>query len=269
MSSQPEWFIPDYPPLKSNDLVGRAAVEGQIVTYPKIVRTMTDTPINNQTIGNVSFMLFSEPKKTKNGHPIYGFLKLRGNWNSEPQATFEASKIIREVDSKYPVKLAPVGYWVPITEDEESAKTKTDVRMKEEELQLRDEAVKEKEAESRRVQRELHEKSEELKHGGDIYDDPTSLKYYSMRMVTSLRLKEEYDRLEKQLSGMKVTMNKVHKELSDIESKYNSYKDDWVECYNIERQKSGIPDFCPSLEFLEYHQEEMNRFQNQEGEREM
>jgi len=252
MSSAPEWLIPNYPALKSNDLVGRAAVEGQLVPYPKIVRTMTDPPVNNQSIGNISFILFNEPKKTKSGKPIYGFCKLRGNWNGEQQATFEASKIIREVDSKYPIKLAPVGGWVPITEDEDASKEKLDVRMKEEEIQLRDEAVKEKEAENRRIQREIQDRAEELKKG-DIYDDPTSLTYYSMRMVTELRLIEERERQLKQLAGVEDNIRKVQEELAKLEVKHPSYKEDWIERYNEERRKSGIPDFCPSEGFLDAH----------------
>lgn len=245
-------IIPDYPPLKSNDLVGRATVEGQLIPYPKIIRTMTDPPVMNQSVGNISFMLFNEPKKTKSGKPIYGFCKLRGNWNGEQQATFEASKIIREVDSKHPIKLAPVGVWVPITEDEDSSKEKIDVRMKEEEIQLRDEAVKEKEAENRRIQREIQERAEELKKG-DIYDDPTSLTYYSMRMVTELRLIEEKERQMRQLASVEDNIRKVQEELARLEAKHPSYKDDWIERYNEERRKSGIPDFCPSEGFLDAH----------------
>lgn len=252
----PEWYLPEYPPLKSHDLVGRASVEGQLVTYPKIVRTLADPPINNQTIGNVSFMLFDEPKKTKNGKNMYGFFKLRGVWNGEQQAKFEASKIIREIDSKYPIKLSPVGVWLPITEDEDASKDKIDVKIKENEIHLRDEAAKEKEAENKKIQRELEEREKELK-SGDIYDDPASLKYYSMRMITSLRLREERSRLLKQLSSIDTNITKVNKELLGLERTNPQYKDEWVECYNIERRKSGIPDFCPDEEFIKYHEESL------------
>lgn len=264
MSSTPDWFIPDYPALKSNDLVGRTAVEGQLTPYPKIVRTMTDPPVNNQSIGTISFMLFSEPKKTKAGKPIYGFCKLRGNWNGEQQATFESSKIIREIDSKYPIKLAPVGVWVPITEDEDAAKEKIDVRMKEEEMHLRDEAIKEKEAEHRKIQRELKERADELRKG-DVYDDPTSLTYYSMRMVTELRLVEERERQIRQLSSVEDNIRKVQEELARLEAKHPSYKDQWVDRYNEERRKSGIPAFCPSEAFLDAHNDAVKRIVSEMG----
>ena len=265
MASTPDWYIPDYPPLKSSDLVGKAAVEGQIVTYPKIVRTVVDPPINNQSIGNISFMLFSEPKKTKNGKPMYGFVKLRGIWNGEQQAKYEASKIIREIDSKYPIKISPVGVWLPITEDEDASKDKIDVKIKDDEVHLRDEVVKEKEAEQRKIQRELDERKRELE-SGDIYDDPTSLKYYTMRMVTLIRLREEKDRLIKQLSSIDVNLDKVNHDLFNLEKSHPNYNDDWIECYNIERRKSGIPDFCPDSEIAKYREEIFRKMKSEKCE---
>jgi hypothetical protein len=124
--------------------------------------------------------------------------------------------------------------------------------MNEEELHLRDQAVKDKEDERKRIQRELQERTEELK-SGDIYDDPTSLKYYSMRMVTELRLIEELERQQRQIQGVKDNIEKVRNELAELESTHPSYIEDWVECYNIERRKSGIPDFCPSEDFMSEH----------------
>lgn len=261
MSETPNWFIPDYPPLKSSDLVGKAAVEGQIVTYPKVVRTTADPPIINQTIGNVSFMLFDQPKKTKSGKPIYGFLKLRGTWNGEQIARAEASKIIREVDSKFPIKLSPIGMWVPITEDEDSAREKIDVKTNEEEIQLRDEATREKNMERKKIQQDLEERRKELEESGDIYDDPTSLRYYTMRMVTSIRLREEKIRLMKQLSDIDINVDKVNRDLYNLEKIHSEYKNEWVDCYNIERRKSGIPDFQPDEGFINYHIDHLKKLE--------
>lgn len=261
MSESPNWYIPDYPPLKYSDLVGRAAVEGQIVTYPKVVRTTADPPIINQTIGNISFMLFDQPKKTKSGKPIYGFLKVRGAWNGEQIARSEASKIIREVDSKFPIKLSPIGMWVPITEDDDSAKEKIDVKTNEEEIQLRDEAIREKNAERRKIQHDLEERRKELEEGGDVYDDPTSLRYYTMRMVTSIRLREEKIRLTKQLSDIEINVDKVNRDLYKLEKTHPEYKEEWVDCYNIERKKSGIMVFVPDEEFIKYHDENIKKLE--------
>jgi len=247
-SKAPEWLVPLYPPLKGDDAVGKAAVEGQMVHYPKVVRTMTDPPLVGQRLSCVSFMLFKEPKKLSNGVPVYGYIKMRGNWADESQATFEASKIIKEVDSKYQVRVAPTGAWVPITDEQAFIKDVIEVRTSKEQILLHDEAAKEKMAEERRIKNEIREREEELKNDGDIYDDPTSLTYYSMRRVTEKTLIESRDRQINQLESTHQILYKVRKELKKLEIDHPDYIDKWIDRYNEERHKAGIPDFVPSEE---------------------
>jgi len=165
----PSWLIPSYPPLKSDDDVGKAAIEEQVYSYPKVVRQQTDPPIVGQHYGNVSFMLFDAPRMC-DGKPVYGFVKIRGNHESQEVAYKDACRIVREVDSKYQVRIAPVGSWVPITENDRAVKEVFDVRESDKEIHLRDEAVKEKEKQHAKIAQELKDAEEKLKNGGDIYD---------------------------------------------------------------------------------------------------
>jgi hypothetical protein len=66
------YFQPEYPPLQK-DLMGEAAVNGQIIQYPQIVRKMIDPPIEGQKCGNLSFMLLDTPRIFR-GKPIYGYV---------------------------------------------------------------------------------------------------------------------------------------------------------------------------------------------------
>ncbi len=238
----PEWFSPDYPPLKSTDNVGKAAVEGQLYYYPKVVRGNVDPAITNQVYANFSFLLFKEPRIAKNGKPVFGFIKSRGNWSTEKMARSSGRKIIREVDSKHQVRVGLVGNWVPITDENAVCKDLEDVRMNDSEIHLRDKAQKEKDSEQRKIMREIREREEELKNGGDIYDDKEALKYYSMKRVTEFSLKEARNNMIKQLDDIKRNLIIVRNELKSIDSKYPSYEDDWQECYNDERRKIKIPD---------------------------
>nr|QBK86290.1 MAG: uncharacterized protein LCMAC102_00850 [Marseillevirus LCMAC102] len=251
----PEWLVPNYPSLKGDDAVGQAAVNGQIVAYPNVVRTMVDSPISGQKISGMSFMLFKEPRKFSNGKYFYGFVKNRGNWADENQAKFEASKIIREVDSKYQIRLAPTGAWVPITDEDAFTKEFLDVRMKDDEIHLRDQGVKEKESEQRRMAREIREREDELRDEGDIYDDKKSLKYYSMRRVTELRLGETIEYKLREVESLRKTLRKVQKELKRIEGDCGDYKNEWLNCYNVERRKTGIPDYVPSEEQIREYED--------------
>jgi len=263
---KPEWLIPDYPPLGHTDSVGKAAVEGQTVFYPKVVRSQTDPPISNQSVGAVSFMFFSEPRRLRNGKPVYGFFKLRGNYSEESQASFACSKIIKEVDSKYRIHLAPVGAWLPLTEEEAFIKELTDVKLSDSEVHLRDEAIKEKRSKERQIMREIQEREDELKES-DVYDDPTSLKYYSMRRVTEMKLNDTIKTQRKQLERYEKNLRKVRKELKRSEQDHPSYRDEWLDLYNTERSKAGINPFIPSNdEFEEYENSVFETLEESEDE---
>lgn len=243
-SQIPTWFIENYPPLNSQDDVGKAAVEGQWVSYPKVVRTMVDPPIANQNIGNLSFMLFKVPRIFR-GKPIYGYVKLRGNHHDEKSARFDAYKIIREVDSKFQVRSAHVGTWVPITDDDSCIKDLYDVRDNDDEHHIRDEASKEKEAESRRIAKEIREAEEALKTGDDIYDNPESLDFYTMKRVTEMRLFESYQISLRKLQEIESSLTETHMILRTLEVHNSDYNDKWLEVYNKERAKTSLPMFIP------------------------
>lgn len=247
----PPWLVPGYPPLEGD--VGKASVDGQLVYYPKVVRSQIDDPIANQALGSLSFMLFKEPRKFRNGKPVYGFVKLRGNWSDKTQATRHASKIIKEMDSRFQIRLAHVGHWVPITEETAFCQDMLDVKMHKDEVQLRDEATKEKTSHDKQIMREIREREEEMK-SGDIYDDPTSLTYYSMRRVTAMRLVESRDNAREQLKSTEKIIRKVCKELKRLELDHSDYTGKWIERYNEERHKGGLPDFKPAEDLFDEYE---------------
>lgn len=254
----PDWLVPGYPSLRGDDTVGEAAVNGQLLHYPKVVRSMADPPLVGQRLSCISFMLFKEPRKLSNGVPVYGYLKCRGNWADESQASHEATKIIKDVDSKYQIRVAPTGEWVPITEEEAFNNDKLEVKTSEDQVCLRDEAAKEKLSEQRRIKKEIMERESELRTDGDIYDDPSSLTFYAMRRVTEKTLMESRDRQRNQLESTHGTIKKVQLELKKLEGDHPEYIDQWVDRYNQERAKAGIPNYVPSEEQDEEHDKAMD-----------
>lgn len=251
-TSPPSWFLPDYPPLKSDDDVGRAAIEGQIYKYPKVVRQQCDPVIVGQHYGNVSFMLFDTPR-ISDGKPVYGFMKVRGNHDSQEVAYKDACRIVREIDSKFQVRIAPVGVWVPITENDRAVKEVFDVRESDKEIHLRDEAIKEKEKQQAKIAQELKEAEEKLVKGGDIYDNPDSLDFYTMKRVTEMTLmetrkaqQEKIDMMEKKIAEQRIILKRLERD-------HPEYKSQWIPRYDEERKKTGISRFIPGeTQFDEY-----------------
>jgi len=249
-TTTPSWFNPEYPPLKSTDDIGKASVNGQVIEYPQVVRKMVDPVISGQEYGNISFMLFEKPRMFR-GKPIYGYAKMRGNHSNSDACRFDAYRIIREVDSKFQVRIAKVGNWVPITENDSVVEDLYDVRNNDEEKHLRDEIVKEKEKESRRLANEIREAEEALKTGDDIYDKPESLDFYTMKRVTEMRIVEAVEIAERKLKELYNTLAETHMILHILDEKNPEYKNEWIDNYNFERSKTSIQPFVPSSKQFE------------------
>lgn len=248
-SKKPIYLIPEHRSL--NDKETKLAVADLIASYPQVIRSMMDPPITNQVYGNISFMLFNEPKKLRTGKNVYGFVKVRGNWADEYLAKKKATDIVREHDSKYKIKICPVGHWMPITDEEAFVNEMLDVNTEgEDSVQLRDQAVKEKESEQRKVMREIREREEEAKKD-DVYDDQESLTFYTMKRVTEMRLVENIEIKMNEVKSLEGKLVDTRRILKKLDVSHLSYNDQWIERYNVERRKSGIPDFKPSDKLLE------------------
>lgn len=255
-----DWLISDYPSVKGTDNVGKAIIDGQTIVYPKIVRDMVDPAIPGQSFANISFMLFKEKRVLRSGYPVYGFVKVRGSHSSDTWAKKDANRLALDVDSKFIIRTCPVGYWVPITDDTRFCKDLIDAAPEEEKKtgeidSMRSEAVKRKEEERRRKQKEIDDREKELKEEGDVDDNPGSLRYYSMHRVTEWRLTERRDIQEKLLNKAKDKLVEIRKELKEIEQNHPEYKEEWIQCYNDERAKAGIPPYVPGEDdFKEYEE---------------
>ncbi len=221
-----------------------SALKHRVVSYPVRVKRINDDPPSDQSKGIITFMLFKEPRVTPSGNPVLGFFKLRGNYSNDSDCTARATQIVKEIDSKCVNRIAPVGKWLPICEDDLFVMDKLDVRENEEEIHLRDQAVKDADAERRRIQREIRDREEECK-SGDIYDNKESLRYYSMRRVTDMRLTEAVETVSKSLARNISVQDECRAELKDLERRFPEYKNEWIETYNVERRKAGLPDFVP------------------------
>lgn len=254
----PAWLQSEAEKLKGDVL--KAAVAGQLTTYPQVVRSQLDQAIPGQAFGNLSFMLFDKPKVSKLGKPIYGFVKMRGNWIDPATSQREAAKIVKSTDSKFPIKIVQVGAWVPITEDETFVKDMVDVKASEQQPQLRDESIKKKESEAEDKMRQILEREDQLRKNGDITDDPQSLRYYAMNRVTESKLVEMIEATEKKLVDTKEKLTMIRDKLYNIEQSHPDYSEKWIDCYNEERLKSGIPAFLPAeKQFAGYEAHKLSR----------
>lgn len=242
--NNPNIPIPDYPPLTGS--AAKAAIAGQL-SYPQVVRMQRDMPVPQQSTGLISFVFFKEPKLLKNGKPLLGFFKLRGNWCDPPQAVSMGSKIVTDQDSKHPIKVVDVGAWLPLAEDgvevKESVDVKTDMT---EQDKMKELAMKEEEDRRKRIMRELKERAEEVKNAPDYNDDPQNLDFYSLKRNAWKFLGENIDRMIDQVRSLQEKRKELRKLLADLDKEHPTYTNEWIEHVNVERRKAGLPDYIPS-----------------------
>jgi hypothetical protein len=245
-----------HPPLNKEQL--ESSKQDNLVPFPptRVIRSDTDPPLTDQAVGLVSFVIFKEPRTTVNNQKCFGLFKLRGNYQNEKDADARASLLIREVDSANRVFVTPVGKWVPLTSDLNFSKDFLDVKINEDEIQLRDQAAKEKQSESRKIVTDLNDRIEKLtRPDDDIYSDKTTLRYYAMKRVSEMKIFEEVNNYVKKLESMRETLTQVRTELKALETNYPDHPGKWIELWNEERAKTGIPKFVQKPDCFKDYEE--------------
>lgn len=229
---------PNYQPLTEEQM--NVAKDERIV-YPRVMRTKIDKTVPpNQVVSVVSLMMHKQPKVI-DGKEVYGMIKSRGTFPCEQHAREHAAKIVRDEDSLSTNFILPVGHWFKLCDDTSVCKNVEEVRLDIPKEQ--DDALREKRRENQRKMQEVRSRMQELQEDGDIYDDKTSLKYYSMRRVTEDKLLEQLEQYEINKRKLEETLREVQNELYNIETNHGEYRTRWIDCYNEERSKAGIPNF--------------------------
>lgn len=237
------------------------AVRDNVKFYPVTVKSEIDNPVRDQGLGLLSFNLFDEPRVTKNGKKVYGFVKLRGNYPGSEHDTSVAqrasSEIIRTQDSKYVIGIGRVGMWIPITNDSDAYAEKIDVKMKEDEIQFRDEAAKEKAKKDKEIVRELTEKAEELRReadeGRDVDSRQDSLDFYTKKRFTEDQVYQWVRSKEKDLEEFRQKLNSVREDLLNLSNAHPEYEEQWLGHMNKVRSERHIPDYIPN----EIHEDDL------------
>lgn len=226
-------YDPKATPLTDEEL--KNAKSELINTFRKVTRHKIDPAIPRQNILNISFMLLEKPH---NG--VVGFFKPRGAFNDEEEATNSAESIIKNVDSCFIIHEAHMGHWNPITNNKEYSQDLLDVKTKEDEILLRDRAIKEEAKKNQQLQRELQERKEEFKNLATNEEDPSSLDYYTKKRVTEKELKAYIIQGEDKLKKLRKSLRKISKEIEEKQKLHPEYEKQWLDNYNKFRAAAGV-----------------------------
>lgn len=181
----------------SNEQVDAAAKE-LITKFPKVERLPVDPPVAGQNFGLFSFKFLPKPV---NG--VYGFLKFRGAFASQPEWEAHAKNIIRTVDSKHLIWPYQQGRWMPITTNEDFAQEVLDVSQQDEISNIYNQRETEEQKQQASKVRELKSRERKLvEESRRAEPDKASLDYYAQQVMKVQQLESWLEQMRKRKRDM-------------------------------------------------------------------
>lgn len=212
--------------------------------FPRVDRTYADPPPPLQKIGLISFVPSKGAKPDKNG--IYGFAKLRGNYDNEMEANQRAEFIIRKVDSYHPIQHLWVGRPFPLTVDPRYTANTDEIDIRRATTATMSADVKSKRDEEQQAMKEIKEREEALleesrraQAGEDVIDDYEN---YITLKVKKAQLSWTYKEHMDKMKEICPILARTRMEIEDLDRDNPTYKDTYYEKYMNARKNAGIVD---------------------------
>lgn len=222
-----------------------AAVEALVNTslvdsYPVLERQFVDPPLQHQRYGLISFVPSKGAVPDKDG--FFGFVKLRGHFETVEEAQERAETLIKTVDSYHGINIYHVGRPVPITQDAKYSERTTKVDLKTKTVSTISEDVKQKREKERSDMEEMKRRQDELLNEAkpDFVQDPYET--YTMLRVKKAQLTWTYEETRKKLELVKNAIISARAEIAKMDSENADYSTQHLQRYMDARRSAGIPD---------------------------
>ena len=216
--------------------------------FPRVDRTYADPPPPMQTIGLISFTPAKGATPNENG--VFGFAKLRGNYNTPQEADQRAEFLIRNVDSYHQIYHTYVGRPFPITASSKYSAETSEIDIRKEATQAISSNIKDKKVEEQKNVDDIKKREEALlaetknieENGVDPFDE-----YITLR-VKKAQLLWTYQEHIKKLEEVRGIILKTRDSISVMDEKYDDFKDKYFDKYMKAREDAGIKDTQEELQ---------------------
>jgi len=209
-----------------------------IYKYPAATTFSIDPSVPQQRLGLISFIPAKGAVPDKQG--AYGVIKIRGNYSTVNEATAQAERLIREIDSLSEIDIAFVGRWYPLLADNSlytAATQEVDIRTTVVNETVKDNFLEKRKKEEKEI-REVEKRAERLRDATHTHEKDNTLE--KIELYTSLRVKranalQALDEYKSRIEQTQIVLESVEKEISSMDSEFPDYKDEY-----IERYKAGL-----------------------------
>lgn len=204
------------------------------LSYPRTLKFRVDPRIPGQAIGLVSFV----PSRGATPDPdgCFGVLKLRGNFPNVEESDNWSENLIRNYDSFAEIDMVYIGKDFPLmlNNDIYTATTREiDVRKKVDDVTKS--ALKAKKEDEEREIKEIQERQQRLLNPSNEEEKEKSLDddldYYIQLKVKKANAELVIDEADKKKAEALTVAEKTAEEISGLDEKYPSYKEQYMDKY--------------------------------------
>lgn len=232
-------YIPNMniPPLTKQETDNAVNNLVNKLTYPNIERRYIDPFIDQQKFCLISFVPSEKAVPDKDG--FFGFMKVRGSFNTEEEAVQYSESLIRNVDSYHKIYISHVGRPFPITNKSDYSKEITDIDLKKKiEDNISADVKKKREQEAKEIE-EVKSREKELLE--DVKKEESDEDRYTTLKVKKAQLTWTFLETESKVKQIVDSIARAQKELEDFDKNSPKLKEMYFERYKNARKESGLP----------------------------
>jgi hypothetical protein len=229
----------------ADTLIVKGALE-KIAYFPRVDRYICDPTFQNQKFCIHSFVPAKGATPDKDG--IFGMMKCRGTFTSEPEMNSRAEDIIRNIDSYHELFHGYVGKPFPFSVNSKYVDEEVEIDIKKKIVEEISSSVREKRKKEKIEKEEVNDQKEELNYdvSDNMEEDPAE--YYTGIRVKRANLIHTIIKTKEHLSEMQDHLRKACSEIKKLDkASRKRYKKVFIERYMAAREKAGIPEDDDSL----------------------
>lgn len=227
--------------------------------FPRYDRTYADPLLTKQIIGLISFTPAKGATPNENG--VYGFAKLRGNYETEIEANQRAEFLIRNVDSYHQIYHTYVGRPFPMTSSSKYSAEISEVDIKKQIQDTVSNDVKTKRQEEKKTIQEIKDREQQLLSESELakedklVEDPFDT--YITLKVKKAQLTWTFNEHKNKMEEIKNILLKTKIQLDKYDVENPTFKDEYFEKYTEARKSAGLKeDYKES--FIKYMVEDLD-----------
>lgn len=220
-----------------------------IKKFMKVERRYADPVEPMQRIGLFSWVPAKGATPNENG--FYGFIKLRGNYPTDQEASERAEFLIRNVDSYHQIYHAYVGRPMPCTTKSDFSDNTNEIDLRKEMTESVSSSIKSKKKSESQQIREIEDREKKLlSESKKEEEDP--LEFYTTLRVKKAQVTWTYLETQKKMDEMKDIIIKTRKQIEEMEKGNDEYAKSYFKKYCDARDESGLDNATNQDTFMKF-----------------